>query len=114
MTIAELRRKSAYTLAERKDSQPNDAQIQAATRLMNSYYRLCGLCDRLLYLENDKRTCNRHSTKRAEERREKWSNRLNKQLSEYNACLEYFGHLPTICALGTTQDLYLTHFYYKG
>lgn len=114
MTTAELRRKSAYTLAERKDSQPNDAQVQAATTLMNSYYRLCGLCDRLLYLENDERTCNRRSTERAKERRGKWSDRLNKQLRAYNACLEYFGHIPSICVLGTTQDLYLTHFYDKG
>lgn len=30
---------------------------------------------------------------------------------DYNACLVYFGYCPTICENGTTQDLYLRHFY---
>ena len=55
MTIAQLRKKSAIDLAKRKVSRPSAEEIAKATSVMNSYYRLCGLDERHLYLENDER-----------------------------------------------------------
>lgn len=78
---------------------------------MNSYYRLCGLDERLLYLESNERTYNSRFVKELEEKQEKWYKRLNAQFNEYSAELIYFGYFPTICAKGTTQKLYLAHFY---
>ena len=111
VTIAQLRKRSAIDLAERKVSRPSAEEIAKATSIMNSYYRLCGLDERLLYLENDERTCNSRFVKELEEEREHWYKRLNAQFKEYSATLIYFGYHPTVCAIGTTQELYLAHFY---
>lgn len=111
VTIAQLRKRSAIDLAERKVSRPSAEEIAKATSIMNSYYRLCGLDERLLYLENDERTCNSRFVKELEEKREHWYKRLNAQFKEYSATLIYFGYHPTVCAIGTTQELYLAHFY---
>lgn len=111
MTIAQLRKKSAIDLAERKVSRPTAEEITKATSIMNSYYRLCGLDERLLHLVNDERTCNSRFVKELEKKQERWYKRLNAQFNEYSATLIYFGYFPTICAEGTTQELYLAHFY---
>ncbi len=112
MTIAQLRERAIYQLAERKTSTPTEKDLQDARRTMNSFYRLCGLDEQLLYLENDERTYNRKSTHEKAAKRDKWFDRLNKVFKEeYNARLVYFGYVPTICADGTTQDLYLRYFY---
>lgn len=111
MTIAQLRKKSAIDLAERKVSRPSAEEIAKAISIMNSYYRLRGLDERLLYLENDERTCNNRFMKELEEKREHWYERLNAQFNEYSAELIYFGYFPTICEKGTTRELYLAHFY---
>lgn len=111
MTIAQLRKKSAIDLAERKVSRPSAEEIAKATSIMNSYYRLCGLDERLLYLESNERTYNSQFVKELEEKQKKWYKRRNAQFNEYSAELIYFGYFPTICAKGTTQKLYLAHFY---
>lgn len=111
MTIAQLRKKSAIDLAERKASRPSAEEIAKATSIMNNYYRLCGLDERLLYLESNERTYNSRFMKELEEKQKKWYKRLNAQFNEYSAELIYFGYFPTICAKGTTQKLYLAHFY---
>lgn len=111
MTIVQLRKKSAIDLAERKVSRPSAEEIAKATSIMNSYYRLCGLDERLLYLESNERTYNSRFVKELEEKQKKWYKRLNAQFNEYSAELIYFGYFPTICAKGTTQKLYLAHFY---
>lgn len=110
-TIAEQREKAVYILAQRKEENPTPETIAIARRIMNSYYRLCGLDERLLYLENNERTCNSRYTEQQEERRDKWYKRLNKEFSEFNACLVYFGYCSTICKKDSTQDLYLAYFY---
>lgn len=111
MTIAQLRKKSAIDLAERKVSRPSAEEIAKATSIMNSYYRLCGLDERLLYLERNERTYNSRFVKELEEKQKKWYKRLNAQFNEYSAELICFGYFPTICTKGTTQKLYLAHFY---
>lgn len=89
MTIAQLREKAVYQLAERKANN-----------------------EQLLYLENDERTHNKPYTLEKAAKRDRWFERLNNIFkSEYNARLVYFGYCPTICENGTTQDLYLRHFY---
>lgn len=111
-TIAQLRENAVYQLAKRKIAEPTEQDIANARRTMNSFYRLCGLDEQLLYLENDERMYDRPSTKEKSEKRDRWYERLNKIFqTEYDAQLEYFGYCPTICAKGTTQDLYLRYFY---
>lgn len=78
---------------------------------MNSYYRLCGLAETLLYLQNDERTCNSRYTAAQEEKEQRWIKRMKEYLAPYNATIKYFGYCPTIVETGTTQDLYLAHFY---
>lgn len=112
MTIAQMRERAVLQLAERKTATPTEKDIQDARRTMNSFYRLCGLDEQLLYLENDEWTHDKPYTLEKAAKRERWFDRLNAIFkSEYNACLVYFGYCPTICANGTTQDLYLRHFY---
>lgn len=106
MTIAQQREKAVYQLAQRKNPTPTEQDLQDARKTMNSFYRLCGLDEQLLYLENDERFHEKAA------KRERWFERLNNVFkSEYNACLVYFGYCPTICESGTTKDLYLRHFY---
>lgn len=106
MTIAELRTKSAIELANR-----TNGNIIAAKKAMNAYYRLCGLEERLLYLENDEKTCNSYYTKRLQDQEERAIERVKKYFEEFDVVLIWFGYLPTICEKGTTRDLYLAHFY---
>lgn len=68
-----------------------------ASKLMNSYYRLCALCERNLYLSNDETTCNLKSTKESEEREERWFNRLKDQFNKKaGLTLVYTGYYPRI------------------
>lgn len=111
-TIAEMREKALFELIARKTDTPTEQDIASARRTMNSFYRLCGQDEQLLYLENNERTCNSRYTAEKSARRDKWLERLNKVFKEeYKAQLIYFGYLPTICAKDSTQDLYLIHFY---
>jgi hypothetical protein len=105
-TIAERRAKAVIELANR-----TNGNINGAKKAMNAYYRLCGLEERLLYLENDEHTCNSSYCKKLQEQEERAIERVKKYFEEFNAVLIWFGYLPTICELGTTQDLYLAHFY---
>ena len=84
MTIAQCREREVYRLAELHTSNPDPDTIGKAWRLMNSYYRLCGLCDRNLYLSNDESTANKASTKRSEDREYNWYKRLNKEFEEFS------------------------------
>lgn len=106
LTIAEKRNNAVIELANR-----TNGNIDGARKAMNAYYRLCGLEERLLYLENDERTCNSNYTKSLQEQEERAIERVKKYFEEFNAVLIWFGYLPTICEPGTTQDLYLAHFY---
>ena len=106
LTVAEKREKAVVELANR-----TNGDIASAKKAMNAYYRLCGLEERLLILENDERTCNTPYTKSLQEKEQKAIERVNGYFKEFDAVLVWFGYLPTICEPGTTQDLYLAHFY---
>lgn len=107
MTVAEKRNNAIYKLLSR-----NENMTEAdARKAMNAYYRLCGMNERLLYLEDNERTCNKKSTKELSERAEVALRRVNGYFEPFNATLVYFGYLPTICEKGSTRDLYLAHFY---
>lgn len=113
-TIAQLRENAILELAGRKTETPTENDIETTRHLMNCFYRLCGMDERLLYLENSERLYNSPYTKETAARRNRSYERINSTLkAEYNAHLVYFGYLPTICVNGTTNDLYLTHFYNK-
>ena len=105
-TIAEKRSKAIIELANR-----TNGNIENARKAMNAYYRLCGLEERLLNLENDSRTHNTRYTKQLQEREERAIERVKKYFEEFNATLIWFGYLPTICDKEKKNDLYLAHFY---
>lgn len=98
LTVAERRERQLRFAAERY-SIPYDE----LKHLMNRFYRLNGALERLSYLENDARTCNRRSTKELSESTDRRSDILNADLEKYGLCLDYFGYLATICEKGTTR-----------
>lgn len=106
ITIAEKRVKATIELANR-----TNGNIEAARKAMNAYYRLCGIEERLLYLENDEKRHNSNYTRRLQEKEERAIKRVQDYFAEFNACLVWFGYLPTICETGTTRDLHLAYFY---
>ena len=111
MTIAQLRVRDIHTLAHRYKTDPTADDYRLVRKLMNSYYRLCGLCERNLYLANDERTCNRRSTARSEEREEKWWKRLDKQFRDtFGLMLEYHGCYLSICEYNHEVAIW-PHFY---
>lgn len=92
-TIAEMRREEVQKL----HGMNIGTDYATASRLMNSFYRLCGLAERNLYLVNDERTCNLRSTKQSEKKEEHWYNRLSKEFEDnYGLTLEYCSYLPSI------------------
>lgn len=104
-TIAEKRQKEVIKLSEiTKD-------YNKAYSLMYRYYRLCGLNERLLYLENDERTANRKSTLYLSEKEERIREKLQKDFNAYNLKLTYFGYLPTIVYKDTTETAIYSYFY---
>lgn len=100
-TIAEFRERELKKLVSFKTGNPTYEDYAEAKRLMNSFYRLCGLCERNLYLSNEERTCNLISTKRSEEKEERWWNRLDNMFHEtYGLNLVYCGYAPSIVSKG--------------
>lgn len=96
-TIAQLRAREVERLAKMKTDDPTEADYAEARRLMNSYYRLCGLSDTNLYLANDSRRYDAKRLERSEERETAWYKRLSKEFHEFCGLrLNYFGHFPSI------------------
>lgn len=96
LTIAQCRAKEAQRLADM-----GDGNYDKAVSIMNSFYRLCGLCERNLYLANDERWCNTKHCKESEAKEARWVARLNKQFAEYGLQLVYCGYCPSI---GTVHE----------
>ena len=71
MTIAQLRERTIDELVKHKTEKPMSEDYAEARRIMNSYYRLCGLCETNLYLQNDERRYNSRYAKESEEREER-------------------------------------------
>lgn len=115
MSISEMRTHDVHALAKLADGGETEENINKARRLMNSYYRLCGLCETNLYLTNNERTCDRESTRESEERENKWYKRLAKQFEEFcGYTLKYCGYYPNICHTderGCVFDVLEPHFY---
>ena len=82
-TIAQLREMEVEKLAKLHAAEPSQNDMNTARRLMNSFYRLCGLAETNLYLANDERTCNRPSTKASEERQSAWTKRLSAEFTAF-------------------------------
>lgn len=102
MTIAQLRERELNKLVELKTDDPTEEDYDEARRNMNSYYRLCGLCERNLYMQNDERWCNTRRAAEEEQREEKWYKRLNKTFKEtYGVVLAYSGYFPSIVYEGS-------------
>lgn len=92
-TIAQLREEQCQKLHGLNVGTDYDT----AKRLMNSFYRLCGLAERNLLLNEDERTCNLKSTKCSEEKEDRWYKRLSKEFEDnYGLTLEYCSYLPSI------------------
>ena len=111
MTIAQMREREVLRLAQYKEQNPSAETIREAQRLMNSFYRLAGLDDRLLYLSNNERTCNSRYTKTLEDKSYRWWQRLSAEFHAFCGFkLEYFGHLPTITD-GDHRQTISAHYY---
>lgn len=108
-TVAELRER------EIRNAVCNyNIDIDELRRLMNSYYRYCGLLFRNFRCNNVSESCyNRFkkSIERNEERASKWFDRLNKQFNKYGLEMVFFGITPTICEKGTTRTAIEKYFY---
>lgn len=114
LTIAQCREREVIRLAQYKDNNPTEAQINEARHIMNSFYRLCGLCERNLYLANDSYWHDKPSTKASEEREQRWLDRLKKALKPYGLTLYYGGYCPsigTVNAQGGCSEKITRYFY---
>ncbi len=97
MTIAQLREREVDRLAHYHAEEPSEDDYRVACKLMNSFYRLCGLADRNLYRANCEYTCNTERTKREEAREYAWYRRLSAKFKEFAGLeLFYTGHMPSI------------------
>ena len=100
MTIAQLREREIERLARYKNPEPTEQDIAEAKRIMNSFYRLCGLNERLLYIENDFTLFERYSRlgwlNKLREKEDRWIKRIENWLKEYGLTIQYFGYMPTI------------------
>ena len=98
MTIAQIRARQVETIARYKTDTPTEQDMTTARTLLNSYYRLCGLADRNLYMANDERRCNTRYCAMSEEKEERWIKNLSERMRAFNALIvDYFGgYLPEI------------------
>lgn len=79
MSIAECRSREVDQLAALRNENLTEAQTAEARKIMNSFYRLCGLCERNLYLANDEYWHNKPYTAESEAK-EASRNNLHKEL----------------------------------
>ena len=97
MTIAQMREREVQRLAEYHADIPTEEDLKEARRLMNSFYRLCGLAETNLYLANDSERYNTKLLKESEEKEGKWYDRLSKEFEEFAGLrLFYAGYCPSI------------------
>ena len=106
LTIAQLREKAlanfTATYIQNEDK---------ARNIVNRFYRLSAMDERLLYLENDERTHDRPYTKELAQKAERSLDRLKNDLQEYGLTIRYYGYLPTLEEIGTQREA-LTRWYY--
>ena len=96
-TIREMRERELKTLVSFKTDKPKAEDWAEAKRLMNSYYRLCGLSRKNAYLQNDEKTCDSNYAKVNELREMAWHARLNEEFEKtYGLQLVYLAYYPSI------------------
>jgi hypothetical protein len=97
MTIAQMGERELDRLVSYRTETPTAEDYAKAKKLMNSFYRLCGLSETNLYLCNTERTCNLKSTGESVKREEKWYDRLRKEFQDFcGLTLFYTGYAPSI------------------
>lgn len=115
LTVAQLREKEVERLASFHAEEFTAEDKEKARKLMNSFYRLCGLAERNLHLSNDERTFNSKYTAKSEERENNWHKRLSEEFKSFaDLQLVYFGYLPSICekcASGGYREKISRYFY---
>lgn len=75
LTIAEMRKKELARFSE-----VYSIDLADAKKLVNSFYRFCGLESNLFYLENNESTANSDYVKDLQKKEESWTERLQKNL----------------------------------
>lgn len=116
-TIHELREEAIYTLARRSDNFDTDVDVfNKARHAMNCFYRLGGMDERLLYLENDERWHDSEPTHDLQRKAEAARERVRALLKEFNADITYSGYLPSIIDIvkspgGGVYSLHLEYWY---
>lgn len=101
LTIAQKRERELSRLVQYKTDSPTEADFQEARRMMNSFYRLCGLCEREATLSNTWPDCNSRYVKRMGDRMMAWIDRLNREFRRvYGLEFDFCGHLPHIVKEG--------------
>lgn len=73
--------------------------LTKARKIINSYYRLCGLSYRVCLLQNDADTCNTTYTAEQEAKEARHIKRLDTMLQAYGLNVVYSGIYPTIAIL---------------
>ncbi len=111
MTVVELRQKEVCKLASLDTRNDRIEALSEARKLMNSFYRLCGLETTLLYCQNDERTCNSDYIASLELKAEKWRERLQAAFKPYGLMLVWYGYLPTITDHKGGNEVIYTYFY---
>lgn len=114
-TVAQMREKDVERLARMHSADPTEQDMNEAKRLFTSYYRLCGLSERNLYLQNDAKRHNTHYAKELEAKEERWVKRLDAEFNQFAGLrLVYCGYYPSIghkLEHGGFQDVFFAHFY---
>lgn len=98
LTIAQLRERALINF-----NNEFIHDLSKARKIINSYYRLCGLSYRVCLLQNDADTCDADYTKEQEAKEEKHINRLNNYLQPYGLNIAYSGIYPSIVILDKTR-----------
>ena len=81
-------------------------------KIMTSFYRFCGLEERLLYLNNDSNMQKYRSyINQLEAKSDRWLKRLKDQFANYGIKLVYFGYLPTLCDADNYEVI--SRYFYK-
>lgn len=83
LTIAQQRWQEVKRLALFHSDDPTEADLQEASRLMNSLYRLVGLSERNCNWSNNERTCNSKWLADSEDREMRWMKRLDNEFREF-------------------------------
>ncbi len=96
-TVAELRERELPKLAAFKTDNPSADDLSEARRIMNRFYRLCGLSERNFYLSNDEKRHDLPGTRESEEKEDRLWRELDADVHRlYGLNIVYCGVFPRI------------------